>query len=94
MATPEKNLSLFALLASPGANAMALVYDPDEVLPENRTRLTPLTTIGEQRVFLVVGDPNGVQDAPGPAIAITALGALWSRPVATAGNTGWIQLIA
>lgn len=94
MATPEKSIALLADLLSPSANASAIVYDPDEAAAENRTRLVPLTTIGEQRVFLVTGDPNGVQSASGPAIAITAAGALWIRPVATAGNAGWIQLIA
>ncbi len=94
MATPEKALSAFAQLASPSALALAFVYDPAETLPENQTRLTLLSTIGSARVFLVAGDPNGVTSTDGPALGVTTDGKLWSRPVATAGNTGWIQLIA
>ena len=93
MATPEKALSAFAVSASPSANAQALVYDPDESGEANQTRLVSLAIIGQVRVYLVTGDPNGVTTTDGPALGITTDGKLWSRPVATSGNTGWIQLL-
>lgn len=94
MATPEKSLSAFAALLAPSTEAYALVYDPSETLPENRTRLVPLASISQRGVYLVTGNPEGVQSTPGPAIAVSTSQGLWSRPVATPGNTGWIELIA
>jgi hypothetical protein len=46
-----------------------------------------------QAVFLVVGNPNGVVMTQGPAVGVSANGALWVRPVATPGNSGWINLV-
>jgi len=94
MATEEKNISAIAELVSPSVDAAAIVYDPNEVLPQDRTRMVKLTVIGEQRVLLTTGSPEGVITTNGPALAISAAGALWARPVATPGNTGWIQLLA
>ena len=92
-ATAEKNISAFGSLATPSSLAAALVHDPGQVLPENQTRRVLLSLIGSPRVFVVSGDPNGVQSADGPALGITEDGKLWARPVATAGNDGWFLLL-
>lgn len=63
---------------------------PDEVINGDTPTQEPTGVTG---VFLTVGSPEGVVATEGPALAVSAAGALWSRPVATPGNTGWIQLI-
>lgn len=40
-------------------------------------------------VFLVAGDPNGVQSATRPAIAYTVNGSVWIKTGAGTTDTGW-----
>ena len=96
MATPERNISLFPSLGTPSNSALLLAYDPGQVGAANQTRLIPysLVTAAASGIFIVSGDPNGVTETPGPALGIDALGNLWARPEAAAGNTGWIHILS
>jgi len=71
-----------------GVNILVTRYDT--VRPMSASFTPGSVPVGTQ-VFVVTGNPNGVQTATRPAIAYTLTGNLWIKTGAGTNNTGWEQ---